>query len=176
MSLENKSGETSVRCLGSAVARRLFSRAPLKSPEVEVGARCRARLSDSIYPKKPAGMCVFSEPELCEVGAGAGSPPAQCRGLSPKAWGPPVLPPLLWPCCWTPWSMGHLCPGSRAVEEAGGAREPGQRTLYGAATGRSPLVLPSFSPRIEWPARSLAACRLSQRGFLSGLFSAGRYY
>lgn len=55
-------------------------------------------------------------------------------------------------------------------------QEPRERLLYLTATGRSLLVLPSSLRGIEWLAQSLAGCLLSQRGFLLGLFSAGRYY
>ena len=55
-------------------------------------------------------------------------------------------------------------------------QETRERILCAVAAGRSPLVLPSSSLSIEWLAQRLAVCLLSQRGFLSGLFSAGRYY
>lgn len=89
---------------------------------------------------------------------------------------------LFWPSCWSFWSMWHLTEVlgllRRRVTRLGALPvwEPCERILYSTATGRSPLALPSFSLSIEWLAQSLAACLLSQRGFLSGLFSAGRYY
>lgn len=104
------------------------------------------------------------------------------QGLPSKVWGPPDPSlgdpdPSSRPAARTPGLCDSLagviglqrrqvtCPGALPL------REPCERILYSAATGRSPLALPSFSLSIEWLARSLAVCLLSQRLPLRAIFS-----
>lgn len=148
----DKNGETPVGCLGSTVDGHLFPK-PLWGWGVLRGAP----LSVSVYLRESSLWCVFRAWPFCVGGACPGSPPARGRGCL-KAWGPPDLPladqtpPLaLLPEPLVPRVEATSLPGFWGCGGGGRrAREPplcGSPVgiLYGAAVGRSPLALPSFS-------------------------------
>lgn len=100
------------------------------------------------------GICLFLTAAAKTVNVDAGlergaSPVLGARG---EDWGVPSIPPSF---NWVLWG--------------------GWRVLAGARRGWVPAPPPSPAG-LNDPRRRLAACLLSQRSFLSSLFSAGRYY